>query len=124
MVSKWFLRSGVLFALAGMGIGIFMAASHDHTLTPVHAHVNLLGWVTMFLAGLFYALRPECQTKMAIVHLALSVVGLLILTPGLVGALEGYGWGEPLAGIGSVLTLLAALLFATIVFRATATSGT
>ncbi len=120
MVSKWFLRAGVLFALAGMGLGIFMAASQDHILAPVHAHINLLGWVTMFLAGLFYALRPERQTRMAVAHLFLSITGLVILTPGLVGVLEGYSWGDPIAGIGSVLTLLAAVLFAFIVFSATA----
>ncbi len=37
---------GAAAALCGMGLGIFMGISHDFSLTPVHAHVNLLGWVT------------------------------------------------------------------------------
>lgn len=119
MISQWFLRFGVLFAIVGMCLGIYMAASHDHTLAPVHAHINLIGWVTMFLAGLFYTVRPDCDGKMARVHFGLAVIGLLILAPGLTGVMLGYlSWGEPLAGIGSVLTLAGILTFAYIVFTA------
>ncbi|MDB5522263.1 MAG: hypothetical protein JWM58_26 [Rhizobium sp.] len=119
MISQWFLRFGVLFAIVGMCLGIYMAASHDHTLAPVHAHINLVGWVTMFLAGLYYTVRPDSDGKLARIHLGLAVIGLLILAPGLTGVMLGYlSWGEPLAGIGSVLTLGAMLLFAYIVFTA------
>lgn len=120
MIATWFLRCGVVFAIAGMALGIHMAASTDHTLAPVHAHVNLLGWVTMFLAGLFYAAHPTSETRAARVHLALAVVGLVVLAPGIAGANLGAAWGPPLAGIGALLTLASMLLFAAIVFRATA----
>jgi hypothetical protein len=118
MISKWFLCFGVLFAIVGMCLRIYMAASRDHTLAPVHAHINLVGWVTMFLSGLFYAVRPECEGRMARVHLGLAVIGLLILAPGLAGVMFAYPWGEPLAAIGSLLTLAAILVFAYIVFAA------
>jgi hypothetical protein len=121
MISKWFLRFGVLFAIAGMCLGIYMAASHDHVLAPVHAHVNLLGWVTMFLAGLFYAVRPECEGRLATLHLALAVLGLLVLAPGLTGIVLGQtALGEPLAAIGSIITLASVLVFAYVVFAAPA----
>ncbi len=42
------------------------------------------------------------------------------MAPGIAGVLMGYGWGEPLAGIGSVLTLAGMLIFAYIVFSAPA----
>lgn len=120
MISKWFLRFGVLFAVIGMCLGIYMAASHDHTLAPVHAHINLVGWVTMFLSGLFYAVRPDCEGRMARIHLTLAVVGLLILAPGLTGVMFNYPWGEPLAAGGSLITLAAILAFAFVVFTAPA----
>ncbi|TBW35782.1 hypothetical protein EYW49_15415 [Siculibacillus lacustris] len=120
MVSKWFLRVAVLFALAGMGLGIFMAAAADHRLSPVHAHVNLIGWVGMFLAGLFYRTHPASEGRAARWHLGTAIVGLTILAPGIAGVHLGLPWGEPLAGIGSLLTLAAMVLFATIVVRGTA----
>ena len=118
MISTLFLRFGVFFAITGMCLGIYMAATHDHTLAPVHAHINLVGWVTMFLSGLFYAVRPDCEGKMARIHLGLAVIGLLILAPGLAGVMLGFPMGEPLAAIGSLITLAAMLVFAYVVFAA------
>lgn len=53
-----FLRIAVLYLLVGVTLGIVMAASHDHRMAAVHAHVNLLGWVTMALFSLFYRAVP------------------------------------------------------------------
>lgn len=119
MISHWFLRFGVLFALVGMCMGIYMAASHDHTLAPVHAHINLVGWVTMFLAGLFYSVRPDREGMLARIHLGVAVIGLLLMAPGIAAAVLGHpAIGEPLAGIGAVLTLASILIFAFNVFAA------
>jgi len=120
MISQWFLRFGVFFAVAGMSLGIYMGITHDHTLAPVHAHVNLVGWVTMFLAGLYYQARPECDRRLSKVHFTCSLVGLLILAPGLAGVMLGYPWGEPAAAAGSIITLASMLVFAVIVLTAPA----
>jgi hypothetical protein len=123
MTAKWFLRCGVLFCLLGMSLGIFMGASHDFSYVSVHAHINLVGWVSMFLAGLFYTLKPQCEGLLSRIHLALAVVGLLVLAPGIYGATMAMPWGAPVAILGSFLTLGAALIFAVMVFRATRTNG-
>ena len=47
----WFCVAVAYFVCA-VTLGIVMGASGDHTLMPVHAHLNLLGWVTMALFGL------------------------------------------------------------------------
>jgi hypothetical protein len=44
-------RLAVLFALIGIILGLYMAASHTHTLGQAHAHINLIGWVSLFLGG-------------------------------------------------------------------------
>ena len=47
-------RAAVPFAIAGMAWGISMAISNDHAAMPAHAHLNLLGWVSLFLFGICY----------------------------------------------------------------------
>ena len=42
-------RAAVLLVVAGMIWGIVMAISQDHSTFPAHAHLNLLGWVSLFL---------------------------------------------------------------------------
>ena len=53
-----FFVAGVLFALTGMSLGTFMGMTQDFTFAPVHAHINLVGWVTHFLFGLYYRAEP------------------------------------------------------------------
>jgi cbb3-type cytochrome oxidase subunit 1 len=68
-LSNWFLRIAILYLIVGVSLGLFMAASHDHSMFPVHAHLNLLGWVSMTLFGLFYRFFPQAaQTTLAKVH--------------------------------------------------------
>jgi hypothetical protein len=55
-VSTAFFLVAALCGLAGMLWGSHMGMSGDHTLHPVHAHLNLLGWVTLAIMGGFYAL--------------------------------------------------------------------
>ena len=62
-LSYWFLSVAVLQALVGMGVGIFMGITGDYTLAPAHAHSNLLGWVSMAIFGLYYALVPDVAAK-------------------------------------------------------------
>ncbi|MDP3378191.1 MAG: hypothetical protein Q8S53_07475 [Brevundimonas sp.] len=58
-LSNLFLRLAVLFVLTGVGLGYWMGMTHQFLLSPVHAHINLLGWVSMFLYGLFIASCPR-----------------------------------------------------------------
>jgi len=51
-------RAAVLMVIAGMIWGIAMGISQDHSTLPAHAHLNLLGWVSLFLFGIYYHLHP------------------------------------------------------------------
>ena len=51
-------RAAVLLVIAGMLWGIVMGISEDHSTMPAHAHLNLLGWVSLFLFGIYYHLHP------------------------------------------------------------------
>ena len=39
--------AAVLAVIVGMIWGIVMAISRDHSAMPAHAHLNLLGWVSL-----------------------------------------------------------------------------
>ena len=121
-ISDWFLRLAVISALIGMVMGVAMGATEDFTLSPVHAHLNLLGWTSMLLYGIVYRLFPAAATgRLAAVHFGLAVSGLALMLPGLSMKLTGTGGAlsTPLLSGGSILTLLSMVLFAWIVFRAT-----
>ena len=58
-------RTAVVLALLGILMGIIMAATHDHSLMPAHAHLNLLGWVSLFLFGIYYRLYHRYEQTRA-----------------------------------------------------------
>ena len=119
-VSNNFLRLGALSALVGMSLGVWMGANQDFVLRPVHAHVNLLGFASMMLFGLFYRAFPAAgRGWMPMVHFVLSVVGFLILMPSLTLMLLGKPLFMP-GMIASEIMLVASIaLFVVIVFKAT-----
>jgi hypothetical protein len=123
-ISDRFLQLGVLAAVIGMTAGVIMGGTHDFTLAPAHAHLNLLGWVSMMIYGLFYRAVPEAaQGKLALTHFWVAVAGVLLLVPALALKLLGHNEADPVLAAGSFVTLASMLLFATIVFLNTKAGG-
>jgi heme/copper-type cytochrome/quinol oxidase subunit 1 len=117
-IDALFLRIAVLYVIAGMALGIFMALSEDHTMMPAHAHMNLLGWVSMALYAAIYRIWPEtAQSPLARWHFWLANIGTLTGVVGIAGIMAGYpeSFG-PVAGIGAIVALASMLLFAAIVY--------
>lgn len=123
-LSSLFLRLAVVFIVLGVCLGYWMGVTHDFTLSPVHAHTNLLGWVSMFLYGLFYRAVPGAAAGvLPKVHAVLAVAGLPIMMVGLTVQLLGVpslmGFVPPMMIAGPTLVVLGMFVFAVIVFRAT-----
>ena len=114
-----FLRTGMVFLVVGIGLGLYMGAQHDFVQAPTHAHINLLGGVWLFLAGLFYNAHPQISKRLTTIHYYLAVIGLLIFVPGIWGAQIQAPWLEPVIGIGSTLTAAQLLYFTVMVFIGT-----
>jgi cbb3-type cytochrome oxidase subunit 1 len=115
-LSFGFFALGVLSVLIGMVWGIQMAATHDHLLSPAHAHLNLLGWVSFSIYAFFYHLVPNAaQGMLPKVHFALALAGLVLIVPGI--AMAHIGMNEGVAAAGSILSLLSMLVFGVIVLR-------
>ena len=119
-VSNNFLRLGVLSALVGMSLGVWMGANENFVLRPVHAHINLLGFASMMLFGLFYRAFPAAgRGWLPLAHFVLAVLGFLILMPTLALMLLGKPIFVP-GMIASEIMLVASMaLFVGIVFKAT-----
>jgi hypothetical protein len=119
-LSDRFLQLGVLFALTGMGLGVWMGATENFQLAPVHAHINLLGWVSMLIYGLVYRALPHAtEGKLPVIHFWLAVLTVLAMIPLLALYILGNRNVAPLLGIDSIALWLTMALFAVIVFKAT-----
>jgi hypothetical protein len=121
-ISLWFFAVAPIYVLIGMGFGIFMGATMDFTLAPAHAHLNLIGFVLMFAAGLYYRVVPKAELGLLPkIQAGLHILGALVFPLGialvLTGGPERY---EVFTIVGSLIVLTAVALFTWIVFRTAA----
>ncbi len=79
-IARNFLVIGVHYLLVGILFGMYMGGSGDHTLAPVHAHINLLGFTLMVLFAVIYKVFPEMtKSGLARLHFWLFQIGALIM---------------------------------------------
>lgn len=118
MIASILLRVSVVLALIGMLVGIGMGVKQDFQLAPAHAHLNLLGFVALFLAGLYYQAVPKAaDTLLANVHAWIAIVGAVLFPVGIAAVLLNGPNYELLTIVGSLIVLVGMLLFAAIVLR-------
>ncbi|HMA89401.1 MAG TPA: hypothetical protein VKP89_11720 [Burkholderiales bacterium] len=111
-------RASVLFVIAGMIWGLVMAISENHATFPAHAHLNLLGWVSLFLFGVFYHLHPAIdRRRAALAQVWIWMAGVVIQVYGVGRIFTGHTEGEAFAATGSFIVLGSMLLFTWLVYR-------
>lgn len=112
-----FITAALLCLLAGEGLGIYMGIGQDFTLAPAHAHMNLLGWVTLAAFGLLHRAYPALsKSRIALPQMVLALFANIAMPIGL-GAYLLTNVGEPLLIAGSLGVILATLLFAIMFIR-------
>jgi len=118
-VSAAFFTVGALCVLVGMFWGMHMGEANDFQLAPAHAHLNLLGWVTMALYGTFYALTAQTMSpRLAWINFLLSLAGILVMIPSLAIFLSTSNRDLIMVMVlGEVLSVLALLTFLISVLR-------
>lgn len=80
-----FIKSSLIyFAIAVLvGLDITFMPGHLGSMMPVHAHLMLLGWITMMIYGVAYHILPRFSAsplysdKMANVQFYLAHIGLI-----------------------------------------------
>jgi hypothetical protein len=118
-VSAAFFALAVVYLLVGMAWGMHMGEAEDFTMMPAHAHLNLVGWVTMALYGTFYALtHASLKPRLAWTNFALAAIGVAVMIPSLALYLPAHN-AKYIPGIiaGELLTVSSLLVFAVSVYR-------
>ena len=104
--------------LAGMIWGLQMAITDDHSAFPAHAHLNLLGFVALFLFGIFYRLNPTVKSnRLAIPQVLIWIVSTVVMAIGVGLVHTGHSAGDPIAAVGSFTIFADAILFTWLVFQ-------
>lgn len=109
-----FLKIAVVYLALGATLGLGMGISQQFTLAPVHAHLLLLGWASLALAGTIYHLYPgAAATRLARLHFWMHNLGLPAFMAGLALVLSQHAWALPITVVGAVTVLLGLFVFAT-----------
>ena len=111
-------QAAVVLVVGGMIWGIAMGISGDHAAMPAHAHLNLLGWVSLFLFGIYYHLHPALdRSRVAQVQVWVWIAGTVVMAVGVALTHTGHAGGDPIAAVSSLVVLADMLLFGWLVFR-------
>ena len=112
------LRWATLYFITGVSLGIYMSATQDFAIRPLHAHVNLLGWASLTLAALIYKAYPTAaNSPLAKVHFWTQIVMLPVLLGALYFYLRGNAALDPVLAGGSITIGIGVLALAVNVFK-------
>ena len=115
----------MIYLLVGALLGGYMGATENFVLSPVHAHLALLGWASLALAGFIYHLYPTAAlTLLARIHFWLHNIGLPFFMLGLGLLLTGHTAAAPIVSISASSVILGLAAFtANILMNVKATAG-
>lgn len=107
---------GIVFLILGIPVGMYMGGSGNMALAPLHAHLNLLGFVLMTVFGLVYRVIPAMGTiGLARAHFWLHMIGsigvFVMLFLLLTGRITEAGMA-PVAPLAELLVFIGILCFA------------
>ncbi|KQL20051.1 hypothetical protein [Cytobacillus solani] len=77
------LRLSALFALIGAFLGSHMAGSGSYAFRPIHAHILVVGWLTIFAWAVYYKIFTPKIGLLAKLHVYSAIVGSIGLTGGM-----------------------------------------
>lgn len=121
---KWAIylfQFAAIFGVIGAVIGSKMSGNMDYSLRPIHAHVLLVGWLSVFVWGLFYYIVPVTKAFLVKWQSILGMLGAFGLSSGMwFYNLNPFNLNETLMMIyfivGGTLLLIAFILFAVVTF--------
>jgi predicted transporter len=120
-MDKKFAITGLIYASLGMILGIYMAATHNHSQRVTHAHIMLLGFVVTFVYAVCHKLwLNNTNPNLARIQFYCHQLGSLTLLSGLYflyGTIVPPAKLEPLLSVGSLATLLALLIMIFLLIR-------
>jgi hypothetical protein len=75
------IAAAAVFGVVGMAMGLVMGIGGDFSLANAHSHINLAGWVTLALYGLYHRGAPRIRhVSLARLQVGLALIGTPIFT--------------------------------------------
>ncbi|MGG0670080.1 hypothetical protein [Sporosarcina koreensis] len=124
MQEKWsirLIRISAIFGVIGAFLGSHMAGAGSYAFRPIHAHILVVGWLSVFAWGVFYKIYKVRAKKMVAAHGWTAIIGSIGLTAGMwLQFMNPFGVNETFSLIfyivgGSVL-LISFVLFVLVTF--------
>ncbi|WP_074733384.1 hypothetical protein [Halobacillus karajensis] len=120
--TRFFIRVAAIYALIGAFMGSHMAGGGGLQLSAIHAHILVVGWLSLFAFGIYYKVFsiPK-KSKLATAHVWTAFFGVFGLTAGM-----WLYYTQPIPGmnpfntiffiVGGTILLIAFVLFAIMTF--------
>jgi hypothetical protein len=86
MQERWsirLIRIAAIFGIIGAYLGSHMAGAGSSAFRPIHAHILVVGWLSVFSWGVFYKLYEVKYPKLVTVHGWSAILGAIGLTVGM-----------------------------------------
>ena len=86
MEKKWairLIRFAAIFGLIGTFLGSKMSGDLDYSMRPIHAHVLLVGWLSVFAWGIFYSIYTIKYKVLVTIQSILAMTGAFGLSFGM-----------------------------------------
>lgn len=113
-MDRKFAMTGLGYAIAGMLLGIYMAASHNHGQLVTHAHIMLVGFVVSFIYALCHKLwLGNAASKLSAIQFYIHQAGAAVMTVGLFllyGKFVSLEKIDPVLALASLAILTAMIL--------------
>ena len=107
-IDRWFILKAIVYAIMGMVLGLWMGINQDLSHTPLHAHLNLVGWASMAIFGLIHRAYPDVSaSRLAKLHFVLMAIGTPVMLAGIPVAHSG---GSELPVVAGSITVFAATI--------------
>ena len=125
MQQRWsirLIRAGAIFGLIGAYIGTHMAGAGSYAWRPIHAHILLVGWLSLFVYGLFYKMYKIKSPKLVVFHGWTALLGAIGLPAGMyLQFMQPFNINEAFALVfyivGGSLLLLSFAVFVFVTFK-------
>ncbi len=86
-MSRWpnaFFMMAAFYIVIGTSWGLYMSVTHDFATAPAHAHLNLLGFVSLSIMGAFYATLGKNTPRWLVkTNFFLNSIGVAVMITGL-----------------------------------------
>lgn len=77
------LRFAGIFGVIGAIMGAHMAGAGSYAFRPIHAHILVVGWLSLFAWAVYYKVFQTKQTVLTKVHVWSAIIGSVGLSIGM-----------------------------------------